>query len=187
MAIRIKHQPRNDRRSIAGQNGFTLIELLVVCILIAIMLAVSVPAFRNTLFTDPLRQAARKITGTIREARLAADGTWDGCNLEIDVSEKRIGYQCPEPPEEDADIVKEEESVRSIQLPEGVRFYSIWSGEKQNITAGKVVLWISNKGLMDRAIINIADDHNEMALITSVFLSEIRIEDSAMTFEDVEQ
>ena len=71
-----------DRPSTSGQDAFTLIELLVVCILISIMLAVSVPTFRNTLFSDPIRKAARMITGTIREVRLAAQGTVDWLQTE---------------------------------------------------------------------------------------------------------
>ena len=168
------------------QQGFTLIELLVVCVLLAIMLAVSVPAIHDNLFSDPLRKAARKITGAIREVRFEAETSVDGCILELDLSESRFGYYCTESDKSEQQTASEEKPDTLIALPEGIRFESVWSGQKQNVTSGKVTLWVSTKGMMEQTIINIGDGDRKMALVTSVFRPEISIKDKALSFEDLD-
>ena len=81
-------------------------------------------------------------------------------------------------------LCRETASEKSINLPAGTRFSSVWSGARENISAGTFVIWVNNKGLMDQLIINITDDSEEMALITSVFLAKIRIENQVMSLDE---
>ena len=178
---------RSTGRSIE-EHGFTLLELLVVSALIAIMLAVSVPAFRTSLFTDQLRQAARSVIGTINEVRQAATGSRNGCFIDVNVSENQLSYHCPEPPAEgETDQSNEDKPGRVTKLPAAVRIASLWRGSEQNVTSGTVSLWINQNGRMDQVIINLTDGERELALVSSVFVATIRLEDKSMSPEDLEQ
>ena len=180
----IHHIFRLPERS-TEEHGFTLLELLVVSALIAIMLAVSVPAFRTSLFTDQLRQAARSVIGTINEVRQAATGSRNGCFIDLNVSDNQLSYYCPEPPAEgETDQSKEDKPGRVTKLPPAVRIASLWKGSDQNVTSGTVSLWINQNGQMDQLIINLTDGEKELALVSSVFVATIRLEDKSMSPED---
>jgi len=169
-----------------AERAFTLLELLVVCILLSIMLAISIPAFRSNLVSDPLREAARKITGVVREARHKAALSREGCFLIVELSEDRIGYECPEPEKDEKTTAEEEKTTRMMELPLDIRFESVWEGS-DNTTTGRVAVWINQNGLMDQTIINITDGDREMALVTAVFLNDIRLEEEAYSPEDIDR
>jgi len=171
-----------------GRTGFTLLELLVVCTLIAIMLAVSVPAFRTTIFSDQLRQAARNLIGTISEVRHAAAGSRNGCFIELDIGENQLSYHCPEPTaEEEDEQPAENEPDRVSKLPASVSISSVWLGADRNVTSGNTSVWINQDGLMDQMIINLTDGEKELALVSSVFSPTIRLEDRTMTPGELEE
>lgn len=175
--------------STTDDRGFTLLELLVVSILIAIMLSLSVPAFRTSLVTDQLRQAARRVIGTVNEARQEAARSANGCNLDLDISENQLSYDCPEPAGQDESAASsgDEKPLNITELPPTVRISSVWSGADQNVTAGTITLWINKNGLMEQTIINLSDGDRDLALVSSVFVSTMRLEDKSMTPEDLEQ
>ena len=50
-------------------RGYTLIELSVVVLLIGMMLLIAVPQVRDTLLSDDLDAAARKLVGVAGELR----------------------------------------------------------------------------------------------------------------------
>ncbi len=186
-ANEIHHRPRSTGLATI-ERGFTLLELLVVLTLIAIMLALSVPAFRTSLFSDQLRQSARFIIGTIHEVRQAATGSRNGCYLSIDLSENQLSYTCPQPPAQGEDTQSPEETPAPVvKLGSAVSVASLWSGMDKQVTSGTVSLWVNQNGRMDQLIINLTDGEKELALICSVFISEIRLEDKAMTPTDLEQ
>ena len=171
-----------------SSNGFTLLELLVVSTLIAIMLAVSVPAFRTTLFTDQLRQAARKVIGTIHEVRQAATGSRNGCYIDLDISDNQLSYNCPDPVDQEGDDQEAEDKPESVtKLPSPVSISSVWLGADRNVTSGNTSVWVNQKGLMDQLIINLTDGEKDLALVSSVFVSTIRLEDKTMSPDDLEE
>lgn len=183
----IHHLFRSTGRS-SGEHGFTLLELLVVSALIAIMLAVSVPAFRTSLFTDQLRQAARSAIGTINEVRQAARGSRNGCFIDINISASQLSYDCPEPPVEgETEESGEDKPARITKLPPAVRIASLWKGAEENVTSGNVSVWINQNGQMEQLIINLTDGEKELALVSSVFVATIRLEDKSMSPEDLDQ
>lgn len=187
MSKKVTHRLLRSTGPATGENGFTLLELLVVSTLIAIMLAVSVPAFRTSLFTDQLRQAARKAIGTINEARQAATGSRNGCFINLDLNESQLSYDCPQPPtEEETDTADEDKPQRVTTLPSAIRITSIWKGTEQNVTTGDVSLWINQNGQMDQMIMNLTDGEKELALVSSVFVATIRLEDKSMSPADLE-
>jgi prepilin-type N-terminal cleavage/methylation domain-containing protein len=187
LSKKVTHRLLRSTVPATGENAFTLLELLVVSTLIAIMLAVSVPAFRTSLFTDQLRQAARRVVGTINEARQAAIGSRNGCFINLDLNENQLSYDCPEPPTEgETDTADEDKPERVSTLPSPVRITSIWKGTEQNVTTGEISLWINQNGQMDQMIINLTDGEKELALVSSVFVATIRLEDKSMSPADLE-
>ncbi len=173
---------------VISERGFTLLELLVVLTLIAIMLALSVPAFRTSLFTDQLRQSARSIIGILHEVRQAATGSRSGCYLDIDLGENQLSYTCPQPPAQGEDLQSSEDTpAPAVKLGPAVRVSSLWSGDDNSVASGTVSLWVNQNGQMDRLIINLTDGEKELALISSVFVAEIRLEDKAVSPAELEQ
>ncbi len=187
MSEKVIHRLLRSTGPAAAENGFTLLELLVVSTLIAIMLALSVPAFRTSLFTDQLRQAARRVIGTVNEARQAATGSRNGCFINLDLNENQLSYDCPQPPtEEETGTADEDKPERLTTLPSPVRITSIWKGREQNVTSGDVSLWVNQNGQMDQMIMNLTDGEKELALVSSVFVATIRLEDKSMSPADLE-
>jgi len=163
--------------------GFTLLELLIVAILISIMLAVSVPAFRNSLFTDPLKLSARQVIGTIREAKQRAVSTEKGCELKVDLEASSLSLFCPQPQppqEEDQEKKREPETERVFSLPSQVKITSVFNGAQEEHSTGVVSLWINNRGLMEPAIINLSDGSDEIGLAQSPFISAIQMADQPL-------
>ncbi len=170
------------------ERGFTLLELLVVLILIAIMLGLSIPAFRTSLFTDQLRQAARSVIGTIHEVRQSATGSTNGCFIDIDLSENQLSYRCLQTPGEGEEMqLPEDRPSPKVELPPAIRISSLWSGTDKQVTSGNASFWVNRNGRMEQLIINLTDGEKELALICSVFSALVRLEDKAMSPADLEQ
>ena len=85
-----------------GKGGFTLLELIVVCALIGIMLSLSIPSFRTTFFSDPLKTTARRLIGLVNGVRELAVREQQPYLLHINQGEKRIWYEREDKKEETA-------------------------------------------------------------------------------------
>jgi len=184
------------------RQGFTLLELLVVLTLVSIMLAVSVPRFRSTLFTDPLKQAARQITGAVRQARQQALTSEQGCFLTITFDEKKLQLTCPAlpvPPDEEgfstaetptdpADLADQEDTTGStLVLDDQVSFESVWNGNGQRFAIDAVRLWINPEGLMEPAVINLQSGEDIIGLSFSPFLPEVRMSDALIVPDNADE
>lgn len=178
------------------RQGFTLLELLVVLTLVSIMLAVSVPRFRSTLFSDPLKLAARQITGAVRQARQQAMTSEQGCYLTITFDEKKLQITCPAqplPPDEEgastsATQADEEDTAGSaVVLADEVSFESIWNGNGQRFAIDAVRLWINPRGLMEPAVINLQSGEDSIGLSFSPFLPEVRMSDSLIVPDNADE
>jgi prepilin-type N-terminal cleavage/methylation domain-containing protein len=175
------------------QHGFTLLEMLVVLTLISIMLAISVPRFRNSLFTDPLSSSARQIIATVREARQQALQSDNGCFIITVIEEKKLELSCPDSKaaaDEEQDRSSEDQSDeetttgKSIILPEETRIESIYNGRGQRYATGTVRLWINPRGLMEPAIFNLISGDDSIGMSFSPFLPEVRMADQAIEPDD---
>ena len=163
-----------------SEAAFTLVELLVVCLLISITLAVSVPALRDTLFTDHLKATTRKIIGTIRELREEAVREQQPFMLYFDMEQKRIWY------EKDGEKDPEQQQVffdRGIQLPASVRILDVWTKSDGRQTQGIASLWITRLGYMDMTVIHMTDDSDTISIIFSPFLGSIKVADGYLDLE----
>ncbi len=175
-----RSRTRRDR-----QQAFTLIELLVVLVLLSIMMAISIPRFRTTILSDPLKSSARQLIGTIREARQQAAISEKGCFLTITLEERKFDLLCPKTPTGDVEVKEEETaSDRSLVLPDRVSINSVFNGSGTRFATGEVTLWINPQGLMEPAIINLGSDGKEIGLDIAPFISEIRLSDKYLQPDD---
>lgn len=188
-------------KRIHSREAFTLLELMVVLVLVSIMMAVSVPRFRNAIVSDPLKRSARQIIGTIKEARQRAAQSPRGCGLVIKIDDGEFGIFCPDPRSENdaeneagADIRTDADefdgadeggaTVHLLNIPESSRIKSIWNSESTRFTTGEVILWINADGQMEPSVINISDGGDEIGLTVYPFISDIRVDEEAVTPEN---
>ncbi len=183
-------------------GAFTLLELLVVLVLVSIMMAVSVPRFRTTVLTDPLKKSARQIIGTIKQARQRAAESPLGCSLIVSIDEASFSLFCPQPsrrppPEteeledfasfdddDESDSVSSE-PVQLLKIDDSSRIRSVWNGASTRFSIGEVSLWITSDGLMEPSVINLSDGSRELGLTIYPFLTDIRIDDEAVVPDDL--
>jgi type II secretory pathway pseudopilin PulG len=169
--LRMKHCARFLQKS---ETAFTLIELLVVCLLLSLTLFVSVPVLRDTLLTDQLKAASRKIVGAVRERREEAVRDQQSFVLYVDIDKKYIWY------EKDGEKDPEERKAsfdRGMQLPDSVRILDVWTKSNGRQIEGIAGLWITRQGYMDQTVIHLTDDSDTRSLLFSPFLSSIKVVD----------
>lgn len=139
-----------------NERGFTLIELIVVTFLIGIMLSISIPTLRNTLFTDPLKSTTRKIIGLVMGVKELAVRTQQPYLLHISQLENRIWYEKDLVGEENKDTDTLEK--RELMFPESVKITGLWMAGDDTPAEGNSVVWISKQGYLNDTIIRIEDD-----------------------------
>lgn len=166
---------RNGAVTAKGLSGFTLLELIIVVALIGLLLVVSVPAMRDTLFDDPLKSASRKIIGYIGGVREKAIREQQSYLLYIDIDENRLWYiqereERPgkqEPPEKGA-----------LQLHEDVDLRDIWAKTTGTTSRGVPELWVSRQGYLDQTILHLEnDDGDGLSLVISPLLPGIDVQE----------
>ena len=164
-----------------NENGFTLIELIVVTFLIGIMLSVSIPSLRNSLFTDPLKTTARKVIGLVAGVRELAVRSQQPYLLHISQLENRIWYEKEVEGKENA----ETGTLRGNELsfPESVKIAGIWTGDDDSSSKEGIVIWINKQGYMIDTIIRIDDNGgNHLNVRFYPFLDAALISDQAAPF-----
>lgn len=135
------------------EKGFSLVELLVVCALLSIMVSLSVPALRDTLFNDPLKSTVRKTIGLVNGIRELALRTQQPYFLYISRQENRLWYQQDVPTEDG-----EHQAKGLLQIPKGIRIQEILSAGKDLSAMEQVTVWITRQGYMHETRIRFADD-----------------------------
>lgn len=131
---------------VARHFGFTLLETLVTLALIAVLLAVAVPALVTTPGIE-LRSAARVIATGLRQAKLEAQRNRQSIALQVDVEARTLVLEGHErvrqlPPEIELEITTAEQEMQSPDRG-GIRFYPDGSS-----TGGRISL--SLEGLKTR-------------------------------------
>ena len=170
------------RRETEGEEkGFTLLELIVVTALIGTMLAISVPSWRNALFTDPLKATTRKIIGMVTGVRELAVRSQQPYLVHISQLENRIWYE--------KDVGKKETEanetpqVGELLFPESVRITGVWVGAAADLLDGHLVVWISKQGYLVDTIIRIEDDDgNHLNVQFYPFLEPAIVSDEVAPF-----
>ena len=97
------------------QAGYTLVELIVVVVLIGLMFGLAVPAVRDTLLNDSLKQAARRLTGATAELRADAMREHADTLLRISLDENRFWIETADMTEEKRAELEVLESEAALQ------------------------------------------------------------------------
>jgi prepilin-type N-terminal cleavage/methylation domain-containing protein len=164
---------------VAEPQGFTLIELIVVTALIGILLAISVPSLRNTVFTDPLKSTTRKMIGLVTGVRELAVRSQQSYLLHISQLENRIWYEA-----EIVDKVKKENDPLKggeLLLPESVRISGVWTEGDDDSSDGQIDIWINKQGFLSDTIIRIEDsDRNHLNVQFYPFLKPAIVPDQVV-------
>ena len=168
-------------KHIQETKGFTLLELIVVCVLIGIMLTISIPSLRSAFFTNPLKSTARQVVGVINEVRQKAVRNQEPYNLHISQLENRIWYEKAEEKKEEEDAIEDvSDSLkkRELQLPDTVTLSRVWLHSSGVLSENKTTLWISKKGYMEQAAIQLSDEfNNSLSVQLNPFTDPIAVTD----------
>jgi prepilin-type N-terminal cleavage/methylation domain-containing protein len=181
MLLSLHTLPWDSPERAGGEKGFTLIELIVVTALIGIMLSISIPSLRNTLFTDPLKATTRKVIGLVTGVRELAVRSQQPYLLHISQLENRIWYEKEIEGEEN----KENDTLKGggLLFPESVKISGIWMGDDGGSSQDQTVIWISKQGYMDNTIIRIEDnDGNHLNVQFYPFLDPAIVSDQVAPF-----
>ena len=160
-------------------RGFTLLELIVVCALIGIMLTISVPSLRSAFFTNPLKSTARQVVGVINEVRQTAVRNQEPYNLHISQLENRIWYEKAEKEKKEKDAIEDDSDTlkkRELQLPDTVTLARVWLQSSGVLSEDKTTFWISKKGYMEQAAIQLLDESdNSLSVQLNPFTDPIAV------------
>ena len=144
-----------------GNRGFTLLELIVVCFLIGIMLSIGAPSLRNAFFTNPLKSSARQMIGAINEVRQKAVRSQEPYYFHLSQIENRVWYEkATANTEAEEDLTEDDfdSDTQELQLPDSIRLTKIWIQDNGVSSKGETTLYISKKGYMEQAAIQLSDE-----------------------------
>ncbi|HPC73623.1 MAG TPA: prepilin-type N-terminal cleavage/methylation domain-containing protein [Syntrophales bacterium] len=175
---RHRTQARLCRPDTTGSGGYTLIELSIVVFLIGLMLLIAVPRVRESLFTDQLSSAARRLVGAARELRSVAVRDQVDQILQISLDEKSYWiYSADMTPEK-----KEEMKKRALHLPGDVKFADAYVAGKEKKTAGEVSIRFFSRGYVEPAVIHLADGERFMTLVLHPFIHTVETHEKYLDF-----
>lgn len=154
----------------------------MVCALIGIMLTISVPSLRSAFFTNPLKSSARQVIGIANEARQKAVRSQQPYYLHLSQLENRIWYEPIRLEEEDDDLG--ESKKHELQLPATISLSKLWLESSGIVSEDKTLFWISKKGYMEQAAIQLSDElGNTLSIQLNPFTDPIAVtEDFPPTF-----
>jgi general secretion pathway protein H len=130
--------------------GFTLLELAVVLFLLVLVLGLVLPEASSLLTDSDLRTSARRLAGSVAEARnqaMLGGRVWE-LVIDLESSSFWIG-----PAGEGEEAGKP--GPRKQTLAGQVRFLDIRKGEDETRNAGRVALRFHPKGLVEPAVIHL--------------------------------
>lgn len=163
-----------------NDQGFTLIELIVVMALISIMLAFSMPQFRNALFSDPSRAVSRWLLLTVPALKQRAVREQRHYILHINIDDNRLWVT--------DDTMSEEEAEAAVSggmvLPDDLNLLDIEYPGRERITSGQADIHFYRKGYSDKAFIHIEDgDNNQRSYLIEPFLHRVKLYERYVAFE----
>lgn len=163
-------------------EGFTLLELLVVSVLIAIMLALTVPRVQGLFFNDPLSRSTRLLVSAINEARDIALESGVGSLLLVNFSSGSVTIKTQ--PDNPVHKVSSAAEPVLLQLDEPVAFASVWTHTSGRQQGGTMPIRVNSRGMIEPAIIELRDSGRVMSLKVSPFLAEAEVFDRALPLPD---
>lgn len=167
-------------------RGFTLIELVLVMVLIGVTMAFAVPRLSSFVFSDPLKQATRKLTLLITQTSRLAVRTSQPYFLEYDSSTRRFKVLPVEKKETEEDFVSDEQDyLPTLQLPDSVLLTDVSFAAAEKTISGPFSLRFSDKGYLEPCLIHIRDQGgDQMTLKLSPFVGHVTIHQGYVSLEE---
>lgn len=154
-------------------------ELTIVCLLTALILTISIPTLRSSIYTDELDSTTRKIVGTIQELRNMAQRESKEYFLHIGIDDNKIWHE-----DVGASQLFGREKKNLLELPEDVVIEDIQTTTQGKITSDTAVIWINSKGNMDQTMLHLQESDRKRSLFFTPFSSTPRIYDEYIDLED---
>jgi general secretion pathway protein H len=162
------------------RRGYTLVELIVVVLLIGLVLSFTAPRLRDSLLTDHLKGAARRIMGVVSNLRNEAVRECRDYTLHFDLDSGRFWITHGSMTRDELALAVE----RGSGLPSGVRIRDIWIKGKGNADEGEVRISFTRRGYTRQSAIHLsAEDGREITLILSPFLDRVKAVDRYVGFD----
>ncbi|PIE56568.1 MAG: hypothetical protein CSA34_02835 [Desulfobulbus propionicus] len=168
------------RHRLHNGKGFTLFELLVVMVLISLTVTFAVPSLRTALYTDELKETARKIIGLVEQTSQRAFREQRSYLLSYDQGKETLTARPQNIPME-----QEQRIWPAIRLPSGVHLASILSYHGGNLSLTTGGLLFTRQGYVDFALIHLADTNGRgLTVMLSPFLGVSRTYEGLLELDD---
>jgi prepilin-type N-terminal cleavage/methylation domain-containing protein len=161
--------------------GYTLLELIVVMSLMGIVFFFTVPRFGESFFIDDAKRSSRGLIAKLQSLREEALRTHRQQILNIDVERSRFWETSALMTPEETEL-----ALRRAQfLPGGGRVVGVDFPYRGRVTAGQTQIRFFPDGSSDRALVHLMHGDATTSFLVEPFLSQVKIFDSAVGFEDV--
>ncbi len=166
------------RRAVTAGSGYTLIELSVVVFLIALMLSLSVPRIRDTLFADNLKAATRRLAGASRELKNEAIREHVDYILHLDISAPGFWtYSADTTAEKLAEIRK-----RAVRFADGVTISGFIRPGQEKINEGDVEIRFHREGYIEPAVVYLTEGERSFTIVFHPFLDRVTVYEKEVPF-----
>ena len=163
-----------------SDQGFTLIELIVVMVLLSMMTVVALPKLRSSLFTNQLRETARKFIGLVAETGQDARSEMIEIQLRFDPDQ----HQFTTIPVAEATTDSLKRHFAGMSVPESVQVVDVSSVHGGKQSRGAMVIRFSPRGYVDKTVIHFRDDAGELSVFLSPFLGVTRVYEGYVSLDD---
>lgn len=164
-----------------GRAGYTLLELIVVMALIGIVFFYAVPRFEGSFFFDEAKQSSRWLIGKLQTLREEALRTHRRHVLHVDFDTNRFWQTSEAMTAEEVDLAVR----RSQRLPGGALIMSIEFPGLERIQSGRTEIRFFGDGHTDRVLIHLRQGDVLVSFLLEPFLSQVKMFDAFVTFDDV--
>ncbi len=159
-------------------RGYTLIELSVVVLLIGMMLLIAVPQVRDTLLSDDLDAAARKLVGVAGELRNDAVREQVDYLLHLDLKQPGFWtYSADTTAEKQSEIRK-----GAIRFPEGIRIAGVRHPGEVRKTDGETVIRFFRRGYVQPTVIHLKKEDRTFTVVLNPFLPKVGVHEKHVDF-----
>ncbi len=162
-------------------KGFTLIELIVVVVLLGLIFSFAAPRFRDTILSDSLKNATRKMVNLIRNTRNVAVRQHLDYLLFFDLEKNEYWYETGDMTEEERTGARE----KAEKLPDEVRITDIWIRDKGKEMGGNVSLKFRKEGYTQQSAIHLeSEDGKNFTIAVCPFIPKVEVLDDYVEFEN---
>jgi Tfp pilus assembly protein FimT len=164
-----------------SRAGYTLLELIVIMALIGIVFFFTIPRLENSFFIDDAKRSSRWLIAKLQSLREEALRTHRQQVLNIELSGGLFW-------ETSAAMTPEqiEQALHRAQLPPGGgRVVAVEFPYQGRMIAGRAQIRFFPDGSSDRALVQVRNGDLTTTFLIEPFLSQIKMFDQAVGFDDV--